>query len=84
MAEGAVDLVKQPVCQENDRRERHDEGDHGVIALRHRRIHKADRIVAPGSGRDAAVVEHVVFIESLGVQQPMSEIEPGVEEHHAK
>lgn len=84
MAEGAVDLVEQPVCQENDRRDRHEEDDDGVVALAHRRIHKADRIVAPGRGRDAAVVEHVVFVEKLGVQQAMSEIEPGVEEHHAE
>jgi len=84
MSKGAVDLVKQTVRQKNDRRERHEEGDDGIIALRQRRIHKTDRIVAPDGRRDAAVVEQVILVESLGVQQPVGEIEPGVEKHHTE
>lgn len=81
---GAVDLVEEPMRQKNDRRERHEEGDDGIVALRQRRIHKPDRIVAPHGRRDAAVMQQVILVESLGVQQPVSEVEPGVEEHHAK
>lgn len=84
MAEGAVDLVEEAVCQKNDRRERHEKRDDGVIALAHGGIDQADRIVAPGRRRDTAVMQEMVLIEELGVQQPVGEIEPSVEEHHAE
>ncbi|MCY1532962.1 hypothetical protein D9M68_682640 [compost metagenome] len=84
VSKGAVDLVEEPMRQKNDRRERHEERDDGVVALRQRRIDKPDRVVAPDCRRDATVVKQVIFIESLRVQQAMGEIEPGVEEHHAK
>ena len=84
MAEGAVDLVEEPMRQKNNRRERHEEGNDGVIALRQRRIHEPDRIVAPHGRGDAAVIQQVILVESLRVQQPVSEIEPGVEKHHAE
>lgn len=84
MAEGAVDLVEEAVRQKDNRRKRHEKRDHGVVALAHGGIHQADRIVAPGRRRDTAVMQEMVLIEELGVQQPVGEIEPGVEEHHAE
>ncbi len=81
---GAVDLIEEPMRKKNDWRERHEEGDDGVVALRQRRIHKPDRVVAPDCRRDASVMEQVILVESLGMQQPMGEIEPGVKEHHAE
>lgn len=84
MPEGAVDLVEQPVRQQDQRRKRHQEDNDGVIALRQGRIHETDRIVAPHGRGDTSMMQQVIFVEQLGVQQPVREVEPGVEQHHAE
>lgn len=84
MAEGAVDLVEQPVGKQDHGRKRHDEDDHRIKALRQGGIDKPDRIVAPDGRRDAAMMLQMVLVEVSGVEQPVGEVEPGVEQHHAQ
>lgn len=84
MTESPVDLIEEPVRQQDQRWKRNNESDDGIVALRQRCIDKTDRIVAPHRRGNAAVMQQVVFIEQLGVQQPMGEIKPRIEKHHAK